>query len=345
MTTAQLLERLTTLIEQGQEIDFIVPQDTGWFSIEDELIARIEGLIDQTAELMGAIMEVFDTQEEGFGDDDSLASESVSDSLRELGSRISTTFASREISGLAFVCRGQLFEITELLTGALERKEIWLVASYADTGLRRARKGLIALESAIREFEGLPALDRRWVDVEDSLEIRRLYGQFRRAILRRHLEGRDSLKSHLKSAANRIAILRDLKIYPFLRIDDRREIRRLQKRILAWLGGEGDASDEAGERLWVDLVSFASLLTQINNREELREHDQRVVAKLYHQLFLTGKVPEKVPPALQSDLETLLGRDDELDQVILSQDRMLPEVLREPIERLRKELRQGALRG
>ncbi len=345
MKTGQLLQRLTSLIERSQKIDLIVPQDTGWFSIEDGLIERIKALISETVDVAGDIMDLFDSPEAGTVEDDASPTGVSNDSLQELGGKISTAFVSREISGLAFVCRGQLFEILELLMGALERHEIWLIASNADTGLRRCRKGLIALESAIREFEGMPALERRWVDVDDSLEIRRLYGQFRRSILRRQLGERESLQAHLKSAANRIAILRDLKIYPFLRIDDRREIRRLQKRILAWLAGEGDASEEAGERLWGDLVSFARLLVQINNREELREHDQRVVAKLNHRLFLAGKVPKKLPSQLQSDLESLLGRDDELDQVILSPGRMSSAVLREPLERMRKELWQGALRG
>ncbi len=337
--SSTILDRLAALIEQSQGLDFVVPQDTGWFTLEGPLLDGIRSLLADAAEVMHVIMEFYDAQileEGGVADEENSVDSQVL--LQEIGAQISAELAVREVASLAFVSRGQLLEILEALESASARKELWLVVSHADTGLRRATKALITLEAAIREFEGLPSLDRRWVDLEDSLEIRRLYGQFRRSIIRRNPDDQTSLKSSLRSVANRIAILRDLKIYPFLRIDDRLEIRRLQKRILAWLGGEGDTSNEAGERLWTDLVSFARLLTQVNNREELREHDRRAVAKLYHQLFQASPVPSRLPQHLTADLESLLGRDDELDLLIIKALECPPETLREPLQRMRKEL-------
>lgn len=337
----ELLERVCALIDYSGTIEFMVPQDSGWFSIESELIDRIRKLITDTADLARRIMDFYEEEEEP--EPEELESEIDSDdtaALIRIGERISAELASREIADLAFVCRGQLLEILEAFDSAIERQEIWLVASNADTGLRRAMKGLITLEAAIREAEGLAPVDRYWFDLGDSLEIRRLYGQFRRLILRRQPQNPAELKMHLKSAATRIAILRDMKIYPLLRIDDRREIRNLQKRILAWLAGEGDASEDAGRRLWSDLVSFARLLVQVNNREELREHDRRVVAQLYHRLFIVAEPPERLTPDLLEDLETLLGRDDELDQIILEITQHPIEDLRAPLVRLRKDLGQ-----
>jgi hypothetical protein len=223
------------------------------------------------------------------------------------------------------------------LAGAISRRETWMIASHADTGLRRAGKALITVEAAIRDFESLPAANRYWTDVDDSLETRRLYGQFRRAVKRRAIE-KQGLRESLKSVANRIAILRDLKVYPLLRIDDRLEIRKLQKRIHAWLDGERDASPEDGERLWMDLAGFADLLAQVNLREELVDHDRKTVAEAYHRLFESGPVPDRIPPHRLPLLEPLLGRDDELDQILLLPTQHRTEDLRAPLERLRGEL-------
>ena len=154
-------------------------------------------------------------------------------------------------------------EMQESLAGALKNKLVWAVASHADSSLRHVRKALIAIESAVCEYEGFEARDRRWVDIQDSLATRRLYGQFRRAILRGgEPQTHEQLTASLKSAATRIAILRGLEIYPFLRIDDRLTIRRLQKRIAAWLDGGADSSQESGLRLWEDLISFARLVDE-----------------------------------------------------------------------------------
>ena len=344
IASESLLERLSRTIELSGGVDFTVPQDTGWFSIEDDLIEKIRVVIHDTATLASDIMDFFDDGEESRPEPDPEFDGDDTSGLIQIGAKISSELATREISDLAFVCRGQLLEILEALEGAVERKEIWLVASHADTGLRRATKGLITLEAAIREYEGLPALERNWIDLEDSLEIRRLYGQFRRAVLRPMPEDHRALRMHLRKAATRIAILRDLKIYPLLRIDDRLEIRSLQKRILAWMSGDGDSSEDAGRRLWTDLVSFARLLVQVNNREEIREHDRRVVSHLYHVLFLGAEPPDRLPTAVVEDLESLLGRDDELDQAILKRNELPVETLRDPLVRLRKELGQAVRR-
>ena len=108
---------------------------------------------------------------------------------------------------------------------------------------------------------------------------------------------------------------------------------------MAWLEDK-DASEDIGRRLWTDLVSFARLLVQVNNREEIREHDRRMVSQIYHQLFLVTETPERLSANQLEDLESLLGRDDELDQVILRINEHPLEDLRPPLVRLRKELGQ-----
>lgn len=342
-----LVDRIDALIDELGNVTFIVPDESGYFSIEDELVKQVRILLERTLELMRDLTDYYDHEspepellaEGTFGGED--------DVLKEIGAAISSELASQELGNMAFVARTQLSENYEALLSALDNGFIWVVASNADTGLRRAGKALLTLETAVREYEGLPPRERRWSDLGDSLEIRRVYGQFRRWVLRGAQEPKgDDLRERLQSAAHRIAILRDLKIYPFLRIYDRVPIRKLQRRIVRWLGeddqidGHRSEHEETGRRLWSDLVSFAELLAQINHREELREHDRRTIKRVHRLLFGAKRPPETILPGHLEDLETLIGRDDVLDRIVLDPRSHDVSDLREPLERILRELDQ-----
>lgn len=333
---SQLLDRLGSLVEDSLAVTFVVPDDTGFFSIEDEAVQRVQELVEHTLLLLREITDFYDEESH----DPTPGEETGEDSLREIGAAISSELAAREVSGLAFATRTQLKENRDALVTAIENRNIWVVASHADTGLRRVCKGLITVEAAAREYENLEPLERDWSDIKDSLETRRLYGQFRRA-LNRHQEPADAaeVEEQLRKAAHRIAILRDRKIYPFLRIYDRVSIRRLQKRIYAWLEKpDGAGKERDGRHLLGDLHSFAELLKQINNREDLREHDRRTAKRLYRIFFSSKNPPKQLEPGHLGDLELLLGRDDELDQIVLEPMRHGIEPLRAPLERLLEQL-------
>ncbi|MCP4660096.1 MAG: hypothetical protein GY856_32240 [bacterium] len=335
MRRKELLERIGNLIDQTQTVDFSIPEDTGYFSIDDDLVRQVRKVIRLAADLIREIMEFYDVAS---GHEGEISTDSDTAFLKEIGAQIASQMAVQEVTGLAFVSRGGLLDMQDALDSAIESRSIWKVASCADAGLRGAGRALIALESAIREYEGLPAKYRCWQNIDDALEIRRLYGQFRRTILRGDTPESDELTPRLRRAADRIANLRDLDIYPLLRIDDRLEIRRMQKRILTWLEGEGDHRQEDGERLWEDLTSFARLLAAINHREELCEHDRLAVNGIFRRLFEGGPVSERISSGHLAILEPLLGREDDLDHIILHPDEHRTQDLRAPLERLREEL-------
>lgn len=337
----ELLVRVGYYVGQIQEVDFFIPEETGKFSIDDDSVKRVRALIRQTADIMLEIMNCYDAEAE---EPDSVGGEiAVIDdesSLMEIGAKISSQMAVEEVSGLAFVSRGQLLDILSAIENATRQRSIWKVASHLDSGLRRAGRALVAVESGIRECEGLPPEYRQWQNLDDSLEVRRVYGEFRRSVLgegdpdRAPAEG--ELAARLSHAAERVAVLRSRHIYPYLRIDDRLEIKYLQKRLLEWLGD--DADGEVGTQLWSDLVSFARLLGQVNHRQELREHDRLAVTGLYRRFFENGEAPEALTADDLTLLEPLLGRDDDLDRVILRPGEHAGVDLRELLERLRKEL-------
>ncbi len=339
MNKDALIQRIEGLIEEAQGVAFVVPEDTGYFSVDDDMVRHVRQLMSGSIELMRELTDVYDAESAAHGED--AAADEADDFLEDIGALISSELAAREVSGLAFVARGQLMEMQESLNSALEHKLVWAVASHSDSSLRHIRKALIAIESAVREYEGLEATDRRWTDLQDSLETRRLYGQFRRAILRGgDPRTHDELTVALKSAATRIAILRGLEIYPFLRIDDRLTIRRLQKRIFAWLDDDADSSQETGLRLWQDLISFARLLMKVNDREELREHDRQVVTSVHRLLFGPKRPAQRLSGSQLKELERLEGRDDELDHLIRLASEIPVADLRGPLERLRNQLQR-----
>lgn len=329
MEHQKLLDRVVGLLDKTQGATFMVPADTGHFSIGDDLVTKVREVMVEAVDLLRELSDVYDQVSASEGD-------AAGDGLQDIGAQISAELAAREIASLAFAGRSQIAETRDALAAAVESRQFWVVASHADTGLRRIGKALIAVEGAIREYEGLPAVDRQWVDLEVSFEIRRLYGQFRRAVLRGKGDAAgDEQVAEFKSIARRISILRDLKIYPFMRIDDRLAIRKLQKRILAWLEKE-TPDQEAGRRLWQDLVSFARLLVKVNEREELRQHDRQLISRL-NNLFQSPRPPAALTTTQQTELENLTGLDDELDEFLLRPN-MTPADLQDPIARLHKAL-------
>ena len=339
-----VLVELDEVIRRAQGLPFVVPDDTGFFAVDSSMILGVRDIIEAALAIMRQAQELYD-EEKSSDSSEPILSPGIreDDFLREIGAAISSELAAQEVSNIAFAVRAQLMETYSALVNASRGDQLWVVASYADTGLRRAGKGLITLESAIREYEGLDPVERTWSRLQDSLEIRRLYSQFRRGVAKLgRPEGAEQLHTALRSAATRIAILRDRKIYPLMRISDRLPIRRLQKRILEWLKtGGGTEHEESGRRLWSDLLSFAELLVQVNHREELRDNDRRVIQEWLERHFADGddKMPPRpAAPEHLADLESLIGRSDHLDEMLLSPSDCTLESLRIPLRHMFQEL-------
>lgn len=337
----ELLDRVGELLGETRGVDFVIPEDSGYFSIEDDVVKKVRVLMRHASDLMQEVMECYDAETE-IADPGEIEASDDESFLKEIGAQISSAMAVEEVSGLAWVSRGQLLDMAGELDRAISKRQIWKVASLADSGLRRVGRGLIAIESAIRECEGLPVQYLQWQNLDDSLEVRRIYGDLRRGILADGGDDPDDppkgpeLGTRLERAVERVARLRRHEIYPYLRIDDRLQIRRLHERILAWLNGA--RKDEAGAQLWSDLISFARLLGEVSRRQELREHDRLAINGLYRRFIEGGGLPEKLGVGQLSLLEPLLGLEDELDDIILHPDEHTGEDLREPLERLRREL-------
>lgn len=342
-----LVERLAEAVERAKSMVFVIPDDSGFFATNENLIDALRDMIEHALGLMAEVRDLYDEEQGSAGLETGIfvSAGEEDDFLREIGAAISSELAAQEVSNIAFAVRAQLVESHLALRGAIANGNIWTIASEADTGLRRAGKGLITLEHTIREYEGLEPVERTWSPLEDSQEIRRLYGQFRRGILRPDPPAdAEDLGQALRGALRRISALRNREIYSRMRICDRVPIRRLQQRIHDWtLLPAGPASHEQGLQLWGDLTSFAELLVQINFREELRAHDHRVIQEWLTLYFPEGEASIEDPPRTaqaesRDRLDSLSGRCDELDLLLLAPQPCTLEDLRVPLERMHREL-------
>jgi hypothetical protein len=213
--------------------------------------------------------------------------------------------------------------------------------SALDSARRRVRKSLTAVTAMLCAFEGLEAPLGFASELERSIEVRRVYARLRKSIGEGEEPSDEELRARLRGVGTQVAMLIGRTIYPELRVDDRFQIRTLQQRILEWLR-EYDGSERAnltGRRLWQDVAGFARVLGTVNQRQELLEHDARVVAIANGTLF--GRSPRaEVPGGLLGRLEALVGLDEELDALI-EEKSTEAEKWRAPITRLARRFGKG----
>jgi hypothetical protein len=118
-------------------------------------------------------------------------------------------------------------------------------------------------------------------------------------------------------------------VYPNLRVSDRLHLRELQRRILDWLRGPSDPA--VGLRVWQDLEAFLQLLSLINRRQELIDHDHQIV------IAASASVCTCTEPSLPESTMQLLARleglDDDIDVLLASPERSEPARWRTTLER------------
>ncbi len=333
MGFAEISREIDDILVKTEGADVRVPEDSALIGIAIDLLPVV---IEQLRRGLGVLSEI----ERSYGPNRIEAPpEDDPFSLKGIGFLISSEFAARDLTDLAFFARSELRSCLDLLISISERENLDLetVASHCEAGTRRLRKALISIESALYEFEELEAPRRAWYDVEVSLQIRKLYWNLRRETLGRSVEDKH-LAERLRAVVYRLVAFRELSVYPFLRIDDRIQLRHLLKRILEWLNSR-DRNERDGHRLWQDLVGFAGILVQVSQRQELQDHDRNLVSRVYGILFRGSPPASLVPATLLDELDNLLGLDNELDRLIVNRIAQ-PQAWHEPLVRLQETLQR-----
>jgi hypothetical protein len=209
---------------------------------------------------------------------------------------------------------------TSLVKAAIHRDR-WELLDACHSALRGTRKALVALEHVACEICGTPPLLDYQTEVATSLQVRLAFAKFRDSI-REVLGGSGPapgqgrlLQKRLLGGSTALAILVGRDAYPHLRARDRRQIRGLQHKLHATQLAEEPERQRMGEEILADLAAFAELVTLINQREELLQHDKELARAAFDEL--KGLPPESLPPAeWVAALKPLRGRDPDLDQLI-----------------------------
>ncbi|MEM9292093.1 MAG: hypothetical protein AAGD01_10470 [Acidobacteriota bacterium] len=325
------LGQLDALLSRVEKVDFQVSEDTVAIPLAAKFVPTVLSLLEDAVDLLGEIQEHFEADDahRNKGEQDS--------SLVDIGALISSELAARSLADLSFVARSELKSCRQELGAAEKQNNFWHMASRCDTGLRRMRKALISVESSIYEYQSRKGPIRVWYDLDLSLQIRKIYGKIRRDILFGPVPEDDELVDRFPQVMEHFRNLRSLDLYPLLRIDDRVQMKRMTRRIADWLS-QDPRDGEEGQRLWQDLTGFAGLLSQINNRQELREHDRQLI-DLGRRVLRNRRKGGQLPEELLQDFENLLGLDDELDALILAPEDNLQHSWSGPLERLQNALK------
>ncbi len=178
----------------------------------------------------------------------------------------------------------------------------WQIIARLDSALREVLKVATVLHSVCRHEDDDVALTFD-TELRNGLQVRAVYSRFRRQIENlKHLDRSEDTK--LRSAATCIACLAGRDIYPKMRIRDRLALSQLRERMVTCLR---QAQPNAAEcrRLGTDLRGFAELLKGINLRQELVEHDRKLIEGVL--------ADDDFDPA---QLASLAGLDDGLDSMI-----------------------------
>ncbi len=185
----------------------------------------------------------------------------------------------------------------------------------AESAWHETLKGLIGIESTMREEAGLPNLNRQRAFQEESLQVRRLFGELRLIVLGAGSPGSPAeLRQRLEAVAMHIEAMASMAIYAHLRPQDSQQLEKQLARVRSWLGQGRD--HDTGRRLWQDLAGFVKLLRQINLREELMQHDAQVLTQLGDLFAESGTSKGRLPKEIRQLLLRLSGRDERLDLLL-----------------------------
>ncbi len=225
---------------------------------------------------------------------------------------IDTTVESRlgsyaVVEEMAFVAQLELNQRLERLLRLKETHSPAVRLGECDGALRRTRKALAAVDRAVSKADGVEPLLDFESELVTSLRVRGAYVKLRQRL--RPLEHDDNpVRVRLRLAGTLIAKVVGWDAYAQMRVGDRLMLRDLQTRILSWLGTE-QSTAAGGEQLMADFAAFGELLSLVNRRQELVEHDCAALERAMEALE-GGRVSEI--PALVAPVRGRCRNVDEL---------------------------------
>jgi hypothetical protein len=234
----------------------------------------------------------------------------VSDRDWEPETWVGVRTASAAPPRLGDVCFACSFELNIALRSLERARDYDARLAAVETARRKLYRAIHAI-AQLTPDTGSPSvrqsLDQR-VDEElsSSLAVRRLYAEFRQNLRRAEDDSSDAVLTALRYAAGALATLTASPHYAAVRVSDAALLRNQHARLLDW--SRSGKPRAAGLQLLEDISTSASLLRDINRRQELRTHDTELIRGL-----LTLQPLERADWLVS--LDRLVGLDDVLDRL------------------------------
>lgn len=311
---------LLAAIQKVHHIDIASYEGRGTEGLPD-LVAEARACVQIATELLTHIVDHYETRpthDAWLPEDGAHQGRAF---MKELDERLRQQRTTQDIADTAFIARMELRGRTTQLENA-HRTEFWDTIALCSDVRAEMLKSLSSIEAMICRVEGITQVNGFYrEELDKAMETRRLYTRFFRDLNASVEITADALLKRLRLAGIMIAKITGHALYPDLRVHDRRQLRQLQQRLLEWLrtvmlssGHLSEACTRAGMQLWSDLVTFAELLAQVNERDDLRAHDREVIAKLLLELSdATAQPTAPLAEKTRMRMERLYGRDATFD--------------------------------
>lgn len=223
---------------------------------------------------------------------------------------------SSETADVLFVARMQVGQALEDLKVQKDIPDHWDLIGQCNRFRGVVITAAAAIGRAVCKHEGWGETAGQPIDLRQSLLIRRAYTAFHDVVSAQPDPLADELPELLDGTKAQIEALLGSSISRFIRVNDRCNFRRLVQKVEEFraLGDSADPQD--GLRIWQDISAVAQMLVQINNRQELVEHDREQSRRLLMQLSPGDGDGSVLGIDLLARLSALHGRDADLDRAI-----------------------------
>lgn len=299
--------------------------------ISQELVPHIHAAVDEALGVLSRLLDRYDSPANAKTPDESGMFDVLFEEIVEPANQ--PPKAWQRVADVSFMARWELDRKQRAIAVAERADGDRALLSECCSIRRRVVRATSGVEQVLAEVEGCPSVFEGFYRTERqcAVETRAAYLSFASG-----LRGVDDehvpVVRGLRLAGISIARLIGRDIYQDLWVDDRLQIRELQRRLLDWLRHCGEPLE--GRRLIGDVQAFAALLMQVNRRSVLMEHDQNVL----HQFRMALRQPLVDETTWSSVLSSVRGRERQLDQLIDARTPLVPHLWEATVERVLEDL-------
>ncbi|MDY7094438.1 MAG: hypothetical protein SX243_15815 [Acidobacteriota bacterium] len=296
-------QRLGRLLLQARTIQLSKYEQSGEDTLRSTLFPEVRSLLQEGFQTIQEL-------EEELGH---VSPEHLRESDAFAGSGVSSP--QENLADLCFIALAELRPHRLQMEKPADCGSTWTCLARAERMVHSLVHALTAIESELAILAGVPATTQGLIGVHQSLGLRQACAKFRHHVRQAQSLNPNDLTLQLRSIGTAIVRLQGRQEFNYLRVTDRLMTAHLRDRILQWL--RNFPKDETqGSRLIDETLVFTSLLEQVNQRQEVVEADLQELEAVA--ALLAGEEPfSPLPAAAQTRLQSLLGRSDALDDLVI----------------------------